>query len=83
MSQHEQHPQPQSADVKQPTGRGPGGTDDPGQAPEAGEPQVSGRSHGHVVDRQNPGGPKGSADQSTPKSGNEHFESGRHDAGTA
>ncbi len=31
---------------------------DPSHAPEAGEPDVSGRSRGHIVDEKNPAGPQ-------------------------
>ncbi len=50
--------------------------DDPRQAFEAGDPQVQGRSRGHVVDRENPAGPE------APKSKDMQSdrESGRQDA---
>ena len=52
------------------------GKDDPRQAFEEGDPQVQGRSRGHVVDRDDPAGPQ------APKSGGAQsdWESGRQDA---
>jgi hypothetical protein len=57
--------------------------DDPRQANESGEPQVSGRSHGRIVDRQDPNGPARTAPDASSKKGakddtsSEHWESGR------
>jgi hypothetical protein len=57
--------------------------DDPRQANESGEPQESGRSHGRVVDRQDPNGPTRTAPDASGKRGatddatSEHWESGR------
>ena len=70
-------------DIKEPgagpTGRGPGGNDDPTHADESGDPLREGRSRGHTVDRDNPAGQ--TQDPSTAaKTGGEHWESGRQDA---
>ena len=61
----------------------PSTKDDPRQANESGDPQESGRSRGHVVDKNDPQGPsrtdpdpKGEKD----KDGAEHWESGRQRA---
>lgn len=51
--------------------------DDPRQANESGEPQESGRSRGHVVDREHPAG---QADQTRPGEMQSDRESGRQDA---
>jgi hypothetical protein len=66
----EQHKMPQ-----QQQGR-PGAKDDVGQAFEEGDPQMTGRSRGHIVDREHPAGP------TAPKSKNMQSdrESGRQDA---
>ena len=69
----EQHRMPQQPQQGQPQSRG---KDDPRQAMEEGDPLVSGRSRGHVVDREDPAGPQ------APKSGGAQsdWESGRQDA---
>lgn len=57
--------------------------DDPREADEEGDPQRSGRSRGHVVDRNDPQGPTRTApdDKGKPDAnGAEHWESGRQRA---
>ena len=57
--------------------------DDPRQANEAGEPSRSGRSHGRIVDKDNPEGtsrPAGgdaAGEKNDPGERSEHWESGR------
>ena len=66
---------PQDQDKSQP--------DDPRQAAEEGDAQATGRSRGHVVDRNDPQGPtRTSPDKASDKSDkadekSEHWESGR------
>ena len=61
-----------------------GSPDDPRRADESGEPGGSGRSHGHIVDRQTPEGEtrplKDEGDEQTPTERSEHWESGRQRA---
>jgi len=57
--------------------------DDPRQANEEGDPKTSGRSRGHVVDKNDPQGPTRTApDKASEKASDrsEHWESGRQRA---
>ena len=71
--------QPGESTLKQAQSAPQGQSDDPRQAKESGEPQIEGRTHGHVVDEKNDAN-EGAENARGKVGDNEDWESGRQQA---